>query len=466
MRSGFFIQTGIRGVERNQALKIISSMLPSSIVLFKSDFNNEAELQGLIKDIQKLYAIEKGIAPPVFAIDQEGGNVVRIPWLNYNPSNYFLGQVNNEKLTNYIGLVTGNDLYRLGIRWNLAPVLDILNNYNQVLLERSFGEDVETVAVNGAAYISGLQNQGVAATAKHFPGHGGVLEDSHQTLPRDKRSMNALLNDAFPFKAAIKAGVRAVMLSHVLYEELDPDNPATLSQKAYDLLRKTFQFNGLVITDSVDMKAVSQNYSTTEIVSKSVELEADLIECADLQTSIELSDSIQGIDSDKLKKKIERISSFLPEKKVKFKPPSEVLQSFSIISNRAFRQIYIDPGKHFYVVLLDNTIESQVAEEHSIASILAKSLKENYFDFTLMDAAAFRGFNIYGIQMIIVGRNEHLKDRISSITEKCGQNRCVFISTSISKDTGIIPENIGYIAAYSSKPENVLGAIYRAMKFF
>ena len=211
-------------------------------------------------------AIEKGIAPPVFAIDQEGGNVVRIPWLNYNPSNYFLGQVNNEKLTNYVGLVTGSDLYRLGIRWNLAPVLDILNNYNQVLLERSFGEDVETVAVNGAAYISGLQNQGVAATAKHFPGHGGVLEDSHQTLPRDKRSMNALLNDAFPFKAAIKAGVRAVMLSHVLYEGLDPDNPATLSQKAYDLLRKTFQFNGLVITDSVDMKAVSQNYSTTEIV--------------------------------------------------------------------------------------------------------------------------------------------------------------------------------------------------------
>ena len=466
MRSGLFIQTGIRGVERDQALKIISSMLPSSIVLFRGDFSDETELQELIKDIQKLYAIEKNTVPPVFAIDQEGGNVVRIPWLDYNPSNYFLGQVNNEKLTNYVGLVTGSDLYRLGIRWNLAPVLDILNNYNQVLLERSFGEDVETVAINGAAYISGLQNQGVAATAKHFPGHGGVLEDSHQTLPRDKRTMNALLNDAFPFKAAIMAGVRTVMLSHVLYEELDADNPATLSQKAYDLLRKTFQFNGLVITDSVDMKAVSRNYSTPEIVSKTVGLGADLVECADLQTSVELSDSIRGIDSDKLKKKVERISSFLPEKKVNFRPPREVLQSFSIISSKVHRQIYIDPDKHFYVVLLDTIAESQVAEEYSTAGALTRSLKENYFDFTLMDATAFRGFHLYGTQMIIVGRNEHLKDRVSSITEKCVQNRCVFISTSISKDIGIIPENVGYIAAYSSKPENILGAIYRAMKFF
>lgn len=222
MRPGIFIQSGLRGMDREEALKKIAKLLPYSIVLFKSDFSSPEDLKELIRRVRRIYVTENGVEEPLIAVDQEGGNIVRLDWLDYSPSNLFLGEFNNTNFTSYVASLTGYQLSDLGIHWNLAPVLDLLNPYNQVILERSFGSDIMKVSDHASAYIKSLQDHGVHATAKHFPGHGSVMDDSHLVLPSDKRGFEAIINDAYPFISAIEAGVHSIMLSHVLYTSLDP----------------------------------------------------------------------------------------------------------------------------------------------------------------------------------------------------------------------------------------------------
>ncbi len=463
MRPGMFIQSGIRGYpDRETSLKELKRILPFSVVFFRSDFTDESDLKSLVRQVNQIYK-DEGVDPPVIAVDQEGGNVVRIPWIDYNPSNFFLGSVNNHRLTNLIGKITAQQLGQLGIRWNLAPVLDILNGYNQVILERSFSEELEMVATHGVEYIRGLQEGGVAATAKHFPGHGGVLEDSHLMLPKDTRGKDALLNDAYPFVKAIEAGVSTIMLSHVLYEALDPVHPASMSPHIQLLLRKQMGYHGAIITDSVDMKAVANNYTLKEIVQQSVGSETDLVECADLHSAIEMADYVKNIDPFALNSKAKRLVGIVPENILKYVPPVEVLNSYSLLSNREIRKVHLDPEKEFKIVFLDVHPESQVSEAASPFHLVAERLKELKLKFTTENIENLAKSRTD--QIILVGRNEHLKDRHTTISEVCKDRKCVFISTSISKDTGIIDPDIGYIAAYSSKKENLLGAIYKSLGF-
>ena len=465
MRPGMLIQSGIRGyTDRESAIRALRKLLPYSVVLFRSDFTTSSDLQELIHTINHLYSVEEGIEPPVIAVDQEGGNVVRIPWIDYSPSNYFLGNYNNPKFTRYVGSLTGSQLHDMGIRWNLAPVLDMLNSYNQVILERSFSDDVEQVATHGAQYIRGLQDFGVAATAKHFPGHGGVLEDSHLVLPRDTRIKEAIMNEAYPFRKAIDAGTQTVMLSHVLYESIDPDLPASLSLNAQNLLRKGFGFKGIILTDAVDMKALSNNYSRKEIVNRSVGQETDLVEAGDLDLGIELADYVKTVSPDHAREKVQRLSELPLEKTLKFVPPAELIKGVAVSINTVRREVVIDPGRFFYLVFLDSQPESKVSELKSASQAVKEkleNLKLNFRAGTLEDLGKENDF-----QAIIVGRNEHVKARIKAVNDVCKNGKCVFISTSISKDLGSIDPGIGYIASYSSKLDSLMGSIYRALGFF
>lgn len=465
MRPGMLIQSGIRGYsDRESAIKALKKLLPYSVVLFRSDFTTSSDLQDLIHTINHLYRVDEGAEPPVIAVDQEGGNVVRIPWIDYSPSNYFLGKYNNPKFTRYVGNLTGSQLYDIGIRWNLAPVLDMLNSYNQVILERSFSDDVDQVAVHGAQYIRGLQDFGIAATAKHFPGHGGVLEDSHLVLPRDVRAKEAVMNEAYPFRKAIEARTQTVMLSHVLYESIDPHFPASLSLNAQNLLRKDFGFNGIILTDAVDMKALSNNYSKKEIVSRSVGQETDLVEAGDLDLGIELADYVSAVDPDNVRKKIHRLLKLPMEKSLKFIPPADLIKGVAISTNQVRREITIDPERFFYLVFLDSQQESKVSELKSASQAVKEKLEQLKLNFRSAALDDLKGEDKF--QAVIVGRNEHVKDRIKAVNEMCKKGKCVFISTSISKDLGSIDADIGYIASYSSKLESLMGSIYRALGFF
>lgn len=464
MRPGLFIQSGLVGHDREESLRLISKFLPSSIVLVRKDFTDRTDLLDLVHSIKRIYKIENDTKYPYIAVDQEGGNVVRLPFVNYNPSNAFLGNLNNICFTEYIGSRTGYDLNSLEIDWNLAPVLDLSSPYNQVILERSFSYDPLIVAANGSAFIRGIQRYGVAATGKHFPGHGGVLGDSHIMLPKDERGFGALKSDMLPFQEAVKEGVSSMMISHVLYTSIDDANPATLSPAVYDILRRELGFKGLAITDSLNMKAVSKDFSTDDMAKRASRAGADILECVDIDRAMELS---QHLDMKDEHASAQRIIHLLPEKKASIEPPGDVLNAFALIGNSIRKRFTpLDPEARTAFLFLDDTRESIVGDSFTNSRSIIKRLKETGLrldTFTSEDPET--SYNDYE-QLIVIGRNEHLKERYRGIVDLMKTRKSIFISTGVPADIGLFSFNIGYISTFSTKVEAVLGAVFRAFGYF
>ncbi|PTM87566.1 glycoside hydrolase family 3 protein [Streptomyces sp. VMFN-G11Ma] len=199
------------------------------------------------------------------AIDEEGGDVTRLEVRTGSsfPGNNALGAVDDVELTREVAAELGRRLAACGVNLNWAPSADVNSNpENPVIGVRAFGADTGLVARHTAAYVTGLQSAGVAACTKHFPGHGDTAVDSHDAMPRIDVDASVLAaRDLEPFRAAIAAGSRAVMSAHILVPALDPDRPATLSPRALtELLRGELGYDGLIVTDGIEMKAVASTY--------------------------------------------------------------------------------------------------------------------------------------------------------------------------------------------------------------
>ncbi|NEY33879.1 glycoside hydrolase family 3 protein [Streptomyces sp. PRKS01-65] len=199
------------------------------------------------------------------AIDEEGGDVTRLEVRTGSsfPGNHALGAVDDVELTREVAAELGRRLAACGVNFNWAPSADVNSNPgNPVIGVRSFGADPALVARHTAAYVTGLQSAGVAACTKHFPGHGDTAVDSHLALPRIDADPEVLAErELVPFRAAIAAGTRAVMSAHILVPALDPDHPATLSRRILtDLLRGELGYDGLIVTDGMEMRAISATY--------------------------------------------------------------------------------------------------------------------------------------------------------------------------------------------------------------
>jgi beta-N-acetylhexosaminidase len=199
------------------------------------------------------------------AIDEEGGDVTRLEARTGSsfPGNHALGAVDDVNLTREVAHELGRRLAECGVNLNWAPSADVNSNpSNPVIGVRSFGADPELVARHTAAYVTGLQSAGVAACTKHFPGHGDTAVDSHHALPRIDAERAVLEErELLPFRAAIAAGTRAVMSAHILVPTLDPDHPATLSLRVLtDLLRGRLGYDGLIVTDGMEMQAIAATY--------------------------------------------------------------------------------------------------------------------------------------------------------------------------------------------------------------
>ncbi|NBE51099.1 glycoside hydrolase family 3 protein [Streptomyces boluensis] len=199
------------------------------------------------------------------AIDEEGGDVTRLEVRSGSsfPGNHALGAVDDPILTRDVAAELGRRLATCGVNLNWAPSADVNSNPdNPVIGVRSFGADRDLVARHTAAYVKGLQAAGVAACTKHFPGHGDTAVDSHHSLPRIDASLDVLRErELAPFRAAITAGTKAVMSAHILLPALDPDRPATLSRRILTgLLREELNFDGLIVTDGMEMQAISSTY--------------------------------------------------------------------------------------------------------------------------------------------------------------------------------------------------------------
>jgi beta-N-acetylhexosaminidase len=219
---------------------------------------------------------------PLIAIDEEGGDVTRIGHLvgSRYPGNAALGAVDDVVLTRAVYQALGADLAALGINVDLAPSVDVNTaNDNPVIGTRSFGSDTDLVARHAAAAVTGLQAAGVAACAKHFPGHGSTRTDTHDAIATVDVSPQVLAHrDLPPFAAAIAAGVRAVMPGHLRVPQLTGDLPASLSPAAQTgLLRGELGFTGVIISDALEMRAVSAPFGIAEAAVLAVAAGTDLL---------------------------------------------------------------------------------------------------------------------------------------------------------------------------------------------
>ncbi|MFJ5543784.1 glycoside hydrolase family 3 protein [Micromonospora chalcea] len=204
-------------------------------------------------------ALRAGRPDVIVAIDEEGGDVTRLAHATGSPypGNAALGTVDDPELTREVYAAIGAELAALGVTLDLAPTVDVNTaDENPVIGTRSFGADPKRVAVHSAAAVTGLQSAGVAACAKHFPGHGATVADSHHELPTvDVPPAVLRERDLPPFAAVVDAGVRAVMTAHIRVPALTGDGPATFSRAVlHDLLRVEYGFTGAVITDALEMK--------------------------------------------------------------------------------------------------------------------------------------------------------------------------------------------------------------------
>jgi beta-N-acetylhexosaminidase len=220
--------------------------------------------------------------PLLVSIDQEGGRVARLrapQGFTELPPMRAIGQAGDPALAFAAGALLGRELRAVGVDQDYAPVVDVdTNPQNPVIGDRSFSRDAEAVARFGTALARGLQSEGVAACAKHFPGHGDTSQDSHQDLPHlphDLARLEAI--ELVPFRALAAAGVASAMTAHVVFDALDPRRPATMSEPVLRLLREACGYDGCVISDDLEMKAVAEHFPLEEAVPEALQAGVDAL---------------------------------------------------------------------------------------------------------------------------------------------------------------------------------------------
>jgi beta-N-acetylhexosaminidase len=235
------------------------------VIFFARNVGTPAEVLELNRDIKATAA-----RPLLLAIDQEGGVVARLKQgFTEIPPMRAVGATESPALARELGKLIGRELRAVGFDMNYAPILDIdTNPANPIIGARSFGRTPEIVTEMGLALAAGLQEVGIAACGKHFPGHGDTSQDSHLELPKLPHAMDRLERvELAPFKAAGKAGIASFMTAHVIFEAVDAKYPATMSRAVLTgILREKLGYEGMVVTDDVEMKAIADNYGVEEAV--------------------------------------------------------------------------------------------------------------------------------------------------------------------------------------------------------
>ncbi|MBE3574877.1 MAG: beta-N-acetylhexosaminidase [Firmicutes bacterium] len=252
------------------------------VILFSRNIQDPEQTAALTNALQRRALESSSGLPLLISTDQEGGVVSRL-WHGATrfPGNMALGAVRDPQLAHAVGRAMGEELRAVGINFDLAPVLDVNNNpANPVIGVRSFGEDPQVVAQLGAALAQGLQEAGVAACGKHFPGHGDTAVDSHLDLPvipHSRQRLDAV--ELVPFRAAIAAGIWSIMTAHVIFPAVEHEQrPATISAAVLQgLLRQELGFQGLIVTDCLEMNAIARSVGTAQGAVEAIRAGADQV---------------------------------------------------------------------------------------------------------------------------------------------------------------------------------------------
>ena len=254
---GQMFVVGMSGTEPDYYIeKMIRERNIGGVLLFGYNLQSLSQTRSLVGSLQQL-SLETEPAIPMFvAVDQEGGEVASVPWIAPQPPASVLGERGDLREVHDVYESMGRGLREAGINTDFAPVVD--TGAGAAIGTRSFGPDPALVARMGTAAVAGLEDAGVVSSAKHFPNHGPATADSHTALPVVEHDLETIEQfDLPPFRAAAGAGVPMVMVGHLVYPAIDPERPASLSPAAIRLLREEVGFNGVIITDDLNMRGAS-----------------------------------------------------------------------------------------------------------------------------------------------------------------------------------------------------------------
>lgn len=253
---------------------------PGGFILMKENITTFDKTRQFVFDLK-----ENSRVPLIISIDEEGGSVQRLKYLmdlkvSDIPFMYNVGLTNNYDLAYNIGGIIAEEVRTIGVNVDFAPIIDIYSNPNNTVIgKRSFGSDAEIVSNMAVRFTKGLEDNGVIGVYKHFPGHGDTDIDSHDSLPIINKSLDDLKSfELIPFKSAVKAGAKMIMVGHIAIPQITHDNiPASLSKEVIDILKDDLNYNGLIVTDALNMGAISDNYSNEEAYIKAIEAGNDLL---------------------------------------------------------------------------------------------------------------------------------------------------------------------------------------------
>ncbi len=264
----------------DEARRAFADIRPAGVLFFSDNITSRSQIRNLCAELQR-EAASLELPPLLIAVDQEGGLVSRLP-ADFVTVPSAMAQAATGDLgdVHACARITGDELREVGINLDYAPVLDVnIDPRNPVIRTRSFGENVDYVTACGLAATDGLTDARVIPTAKHFPGHGDTNVDSHLGLPVVMHKPERLHEvELAPYKAAIAAGLPAIMSAHIVFPALD-EHPATLSRKILtDLLRDQLGFAGVIFTDSMSMDAIAQRYGVGEAAVQAKAAGVDVLE--------------------------------------------------------------------------------------------------------------------------------------------------------------------------------------------
>ena len=447
----------------------------ASFCLFTYNFESLEQFRRLNESFYAA-AAEGGFPPPLTGIDQEGGQLIPIrDGATLLPGNMALGATNSPELARQAGNVLARELLAVGCNLNFAPVLDLNNNPDNLAVGiRAFGDRPADVSRMGRALIAGMQDEGVIATAKHFPGHGDTSTDSHFGVPVVSKSLTELLaTDLLPFQEAIHDGVEAILTGHILFPALDSENVATASSKILrTLLREQMGFDGLLITDAMDMYAINR-MGMRESVRAALRAGIDLVLLAHLPEQLEMTQEMMMEENTASRARIERARAGTP----RTLPPLDVIGSAehravaqavadaSITKVRDAGQLPLRPGEDTQIAVITVRPTNITPADTSLGEkiLLAEAIRARHRRTTSLEidyqAAAKQISDTLNAaaeaNIVIVGTN--FADQDSSQADLVRElhargKQPIVVALRTPYDLRAFPQIETYLCAYSDRP--------------
>jgi len=364
---GMTLMVGISGHFPDKTIyKRMENQHIASYILFQKNTPDIETTISLTNELQNM-ADKLGLPPLLIAIDQEHGRVSRIKkGITRLPASYGLGRLNNPQYVYNASYIAGRELRALGININFAPVADINTNpKNPIIGTRSFGENPVRVSEMVRQSVKGYKDAGVICSAKHFPGHGDVAIDSHIDLPVSEKSLEELQKvELLPFKASISESVPMIMTAHISYPKIDSNYPATLSPLILtELLRNDMGYDGVIISDDLEMKALRHCGEITDLAIKMINAGCDMLIISENLTQDVSVDEIykallkavqdQIISTDHLDQSIKRILSLRKNLLKQNNYPLNIIRKSESVqaSYQMMREVFLEnpDSEHFPV---------------------------------------------------------------------------------------------------------------------